>query len=250
MNMQLQQNNTDISIEDIIRSALRDPDVVIDREQFIRKELGAFASPEQIGKAVAETPYAAGIDLKKLTDIAKQSIAMEANALSSFSKGSEDSSEKYLKQMLRVMQKLAYLYGVPNFTIDADNIPDATMSKILSYGETVFGLNRAKKSVGTAAHTLMDNISGVIEKNTSTEGKKRLLPFGRNKIADTAMEIVGKTAHSGISSASEVFGTLFSGGTNQLLFRANADRLRRQFMKTVMPAGEALPEEDETVDEE
>ena len=247
MDNQLQQVNTDLTVETLIREALRAPEVVVDRERFLRKELGAFASPEQIEAAVAGTPLSAGVDQKTLSSLAKQSISMEANTLSSFSKGQEDSAEKYLKQMLRVMQKLAFLYGVPNFVLDADSIPDATMSKILSYGETVFGLNRAKKSVGNAAHTLVDNITGVIEKKTSTEGKKRILPFGRNKIVDSALEVAGKTARAGFTSASEVFGTMFSGGTNQLLFRANAEKLRRQFEKTVLPGGTPVLEEDNVV---
>ena len=249
MDNQLQQTNTEITVEDLIRGALRDPEVIIDRNQFLRKELGSFATSEQIEAAIAETPLSAGVDQKTLSTLAKQSISMEANALSSFSKGQEDSAGKYLKQMLRVMQKLAFLYGIPNFILDADSISDVTMSKILSYGETVFGLNRAKKSVGNAAHALVDNITGVIEKNTSTDGKKRILPFGRNKIADTALEVVGKTAHAGFTSASEVFGTMFSGGTNQLLFRANAERLRRQFEKTVMPNGNSDPDEEEVTEE-
>lgn len=225
------------SVETLVRRAFSEPGTVVDREQFLRRELGGYLTPEQLDVAVSQTPVAAGVNRELISTLAKQAISMEANSLSSFSKKEDKPENQYIEHMLRVMQKLAFLYGIPNFAFDAEQIPDASMSLILSFGETIFGLSRVKNAIGSTAHSLAQNAASMIENNT--EEKKSFLPFRKPKFADKALSVIGKTATAGLASASEILGGAVKGGTDQVLFRMNAERLKRHFEKII---GYAAPE--------
>lgn len=47
---------------------------------------------------------------------------------------------QYFGFILRILQKLAYLYGFPDFELKSDSIDDATLNQVLVFTGVMFGV--------------------------------------------------------------------------------------------------------------
>ena len=114
-----------IDIEDVILMAFRVPGVSIDREKFLRKELNVKYPEETIEQAISTTPMKANISQKEIDKIASAIIQSERLKVSGISTalGTPGGAAmaatipadiaQYYGCLLRVAQKLLYLYGFP-----------------------------------------------------------------------------------------------------------------------------------------
>ncbi|MFU7515723.1 hypothetical protein [Clostridium sp. HCS.1] len=172
----------EITPEDVLLQSIKLPGVKIDRTQFLKKELIKYYSEKEINLAIERNPAFAGIEREKINIIAKQVIDYETNRVSaiSFAAGIPGGVAmavalpadlvQYFGFILKVMQKLAYLYGFSDFELDGDNISDSTMNNILLFLGVMFGVQGAAQGVKIVAETATRKVSKSLAQKALTKG--------------------------------------------------------------------------------
>ena len=119
-----QQPEVEQRVLDFLAKVVRVPGVRVNREEFLRQELRKLhMSDDAIERAIDSNPLLAGVALTEIDRLAEDAISYETNksAAISFVAGipggfamlgtiPADLMQYYL-HALRIMQKLAYLYG-------------------------------------------------------------------------------------------------------------------------------------------
>lgn len=107
----------------VLDAAARLPGVRIERASYLRSSLKRYCSDETIESAVATSPAAAGVPFRVIAEVAKASIAYETGKVTGISTlagipggfamvGTVPADmAQYLGHILRIAQKLAYIYS-------------------------------------------------------------------------------------------------------------------------------------------
>ena len=131
----------------------------IDREEFLKSELKKYCDKKTIRKAISVNPAYAGIAQSVINTIADDCIRYESVKVSAISFASgipggvamvasiPADIAQYYAHVLRIIQKLAYLYGWQSL-IDEEGTVDTKTSQILTlFTGVMFGVNSAKTVV-------------------------------------------------------------------------------------------------------
>ena len=133
----------DFEIETVLIQAMRVPGVKIDRELYLRKELKTKFPEDVVETAIKFNPAYAGITTTDIDTFSARAINYEASKVTaiSFAAGlpggiagvaaTTVDVTQYFAFVLRIMQKLAYLYGFEEFELKEDNIDDDTLNQLL-----------------------------------------------------------------------------------------------------------------------
>lgn len=118
-----------VDIEDIIIMGLKMPGICINRSDFLRNEFAKDFSQEAIEDAIEFNPAHAGIMPDQIEKYAEEVIKYERNCVSGISAALSAPGgiamaatipvdiAQYYGYMLRVTQKLLYLYGFPEIDL-------------------------------------------------------------------------------------------------------------------------------------
>ncbi|MFF4171661.1 hypothetical protein [Streptomyces sp. NPDC001744] len=155
----------------LLVGAARLPGVRIDREAYLRAALARHCSEDELRRATEETPAAAGIPLAVLDRVANESIRYETAKVSAVSAAAgipgfialpatvPADLAQYVAHMLRIAQKLAYLYSWPDlFSLDDDDLDDATKGVLTLFFGVMFGTQSANAAVGKVAGMMSEHL--------------------------------------------------------------------------------------------
>ena len=144
---------------DFLKKVVRFPGVRINRDEFLRQELTKLrASEEVIERALATSPALAGVPLLALDTLADETITYETNksAALSFAAGLPGGFAmlgtipadlmQYYAHALRIMQKLAYLYGWRDLLADVDE-DDEMLDVLAVFFGVMLGVGGAAQSM-------------------------------------------------------------------------------------------------------
>ena len=144
---------------DFLKKVVRFPGVRINRDEFLRQELAKLrASEEVIERALATSPALAGVPLLALDTLADETITYETNksAALSFAAGLPGGFAmlgtipadlmQYYAHALRIMQKLAYLYGWRDLLADVDE-DDEMIGVLAVFFGVMLGVGGAAQSL-------------------------------------------------------------------------------------------------------
>jgi len=144
---------------DFLKKVVRFPGVRINRDEFLRQELRKLrASEEVIERALATSPALAGVPLLALDTLADETITYETNksAALSFAAGLPGGFAmlgtipadlmQYYAHALRIMQKLAYLYGWRDLLADVDE-DDEMLGVLAVFFGVMLGVGGAAQSL-------------------------------------------------------------------------------------------------------
>lgn len=133
------------------------PYVHIDRAEYLRKELQRHCTKEELQQAIEKSPAEAGIDPLLIDKLARNAIKYETAKVSAISAASglpggfamaatvPADMVQYYGHMLRIAQKLAYLYSWPDlFENSIDELDDATQSILTIFVGVMLGINQCK----------------------------------------------------------------------------------------------------------
>ncbi len=250
-----QDGNADI--EDIIIAVLRTPGSHIDREEFFRKVFEEKYGEETIELAIKKNPLKASISMIEIDEIADEVIKTERNFVAGISAtlGTQAGIGiiaavpadiiQYHVYLLRIAQKMLYLYGFPEINVTEKNntFDEATINLFticLGIMNEVEGTIEAIKVIAKAQYN-----------GAKKRAMKKLLTEGviDKEAEDTAEWFEERMVKSFIASAAKamvpIVSTVICGGSTFASFEICADNLREVLKDTMLsnPAHEESKEE-------
>lgn len=231
----------DINVETIIRTTLKFPIVKVNRASFLTKILRANYSQEIIDTAIDYSPAYANIPLNYIDKKAKNIIKYETNKVTAISTitgipggiaaigGVTIDTAQYFTFILRVMQKLAYLYSFPDFELQEDNIQEETLNEILLFMGVMFGTNGATKGLQMFAATLGKYLEKEIPKKALS--KTVWYPVTKTTLKKLGYNITKNSVGKAAGKAIPILGGVLSGGLSYVTFKPCCYRLKSELEK-------------------
>ncbi|KOT43126.1 membrane protein [Streptomyces caelestis] len=219
----------------VLVAAAKLPGVRINRETYLRKALSRHCSEEQIKQAIEETPAAAGIPLDILEKAANDSIKYETAKVSAASAAAglpgllflpatvPADLAQYMGHMLRISQKLAYLYSWPDL-FSGDDMDDATEGVLTLFVGVMFGAHTATTAIGKVAEEMSKHVAKSLPKKALTKGI--IYPLVKKIAGHLGKEMTKQTFARTVSKAVPVVGAVVSGGLTFATFRPMAKKLK------------------------
>lgn len=221
----------------VLVTAARLPGVRINREAYLRAALARQCTEEEVAQAIAETPAAAGISLEVLDKAANASIRYETTKTTALSAAAglpgfvfmaatvpADMAQSFA-QMLRIAQKLAYLYSWPDlFADNGDALDDSTKNVLTLFVGVMFGTQTANAGVGKVAGMMAQQAVKKLPQKALTKGV--VYPIVKKVATSLGVAMTKQTFAKAVSKAIPVAGAVVSGGLTLATFRPMAKRLK------------------------
>lgn len=234
-----------VDTEDIIVLGLRIPGVHIDREEFLRKQFMKNYANDVIQDAVKFNPAHAGITVEEIDNIADQVIQYERNCVSGISLALgapggvamvatlPTDIAQYYGYMLRVIQKLLYLYGFPEINVENGvNIDDETMNLITLCLGVMYGVEGSVASIKILSNALGKGVEKKLLQKALTKGT--FYPIVK-KISRWFSVCMTKQVFAGFfRKAIPVVGGVVGGGITYLSFKPCCDNLKKSLQDTAL----------------
>ena len=233
---------------DFLKKVVRFPGVRINRDEFLRQELTKLrASEEVIERALATSPALAGVPLLALDTLADETITYETNksAALSFAAGLPGGFAmlgtipadlmQYYAHALRIMQKLAYLYGWGDLLPDGRDADDDTLGVLAVF----FGV---MLRVGDAAQSLTAFARVAAKTAYQNHATKRALmsitwyPVVKHSLRLIGINITKSTAAKGFSKIVPVIGGFVSSGLTFMALQTQS-ALLKEHLREIPPPG-------------
>ena len=232
----LQLKNFDF--ETALAASMALPTVRIDRDTFLRKELGKYFTPEQVECAVSTTPMNAGATPQLMKKIAKDCINFETMKVSaiSFAAGIPGGFAligtvpadlaQYFGHILRVIQKVVYIYGWETLIDNENGIDDGTKTVLTLLFGAMFGIESATQAMNKV---IVPRVAEQVEKKIiAKELTQQTLSKLYKAIGMKVSEEMVKTISA---KAVPVIGGAVNGGLTMLTFKPASEHFRRYIEK-------------------
>lgn len=214
--------------------------VKIDRAHFLRSELKRRCPEIDADLAVEKTPIEAGVSPQDLDRIAVDVIDIETRKCSVLSflaglpggvaiAGSITADiAQYFAHVMRIEQKLAYLYGWQSFLNEGNEVDDETVGLLIAFLGVVLNVAGVAGSITKiAAGSAQKGVASAIERQALTK-----LPWW--KPAKRVVKVLTEKtmtkkvfANAVAKKAVPVAGAFISGGLTYASFKPGAERLRK-----------------------
>ncbi len=230
--------------ESVLQAAISVPGVRINRESFLRKELTKYFDDEIIEMAISGNPAKAGISVKIINQIARSCIALESTKVTALSAAAGAPGGfamigtvpadlvQYFAHILRIMQKLAYLYGWQEFAgndVDGDGMDDGLTNQLTLFVGVMFGVKAANTAVTKIAQAVAANVSGKIMKKALTKGA--IYPLVKKIAKYMGVKMTKELFAKGVGKALPIVGAVASGAITAAGFIPMANRTKKYFSK-------------------
>ena len=237
---------------EFLAKVVRVPGVRINREEFLRQELRKLhMGDDAIARAIDSNPLLAGVSLTEIDKLAEEAISYETNksAAISFVAGIPGGFAmlgtipadlmQYYAHALRIMQKLAYLYGWGELLLDGRETDDDTLA-------VFFGV---MLGVGGAAQSLTAFARAAAKTAYQNHATKRALmsitwyPVVKHSLRLIGINITKSTAAKGFSKIVPVIGGFVSSGLTFMALQSQS-ALLKEHLREIPPPGVDVDEWD------
>lgn len=226
-----------VDFELVLKTAAGLPLVRIDRENYLRSALKKHYPMDMIDKAVEYNPAYAGIKVDCINKIAKASINYEATKVSgiSFFSGLPGGLTmigtipadltQYFGHVLRILQKLIYLYGWEELSSMDGHIDDETTNILTLFVGVMFGVNGAATTITKISASAAQRASKVIAQKALTKGA--IYPIVKKIAQVLGIRMTKEIFAKGVSKVIPVLGGFASGALTFATYKPMADKLRK-----------------------
>ncbi|MGY4642238.1 hypothetical protein [Cellulomonas sp. URHB0016] len=249
----------------VLDAAARLPGVRINRAAFLRSALGRYCTQEQIQRAITTSPAAAGVASAVITRAANTSIKYETSKVTAISTAAgipgglwmvgtvPADMAQYVGHMLRVSQKLAYLYSWPDFFADGDKMDEATEGILTLFVGVMAGVNVAQSGVSKVSAMIAAQVVKKLPQQALTKGA--VYPIVKKVAGYLGVSMTKKIFASGVAKVIPVVGAVLSGALTLGTFLPMSKKLQKhlsslELTKAGRADGSADQASDETVDVE
>ena len=235
---------------DFLKKVVRFPGVRINRDEFLRQELTKLrASEEVIERALATSPALAGVPLLALDTLADETITYETNksAALSFAAGLPGGFAmlgtipadlmQYYAHALRIMQKLAYLYGWRDLLADVDD-DDEMLGVLAVFFGVMLGVGGAAQSLTAFARIAAKT---AYQKHVT---KRALMSITWYPVVKYSLRVIGinitkSSFTKGASKIVPVIGGFVSSGLTFMALQTQSARLKGHLRELPPPGIDA-----------
>lgn len=225
-----------ISFESVLKAAAKAPLVRIDRAEFLRKQLSGRVSPQMVDTAVERGPIAAGVPLDIIDKLAKASIDLETTKVTAISAATgfpggmaiaatvpADMAQFYA-HVLRIAQKLAYLYGWDELFSEND-MDDGTEQIMTLFIGVMSGVQMANAALNKIAANAAPKIGAKIATKSLTKGA--IYPIIKKVAGYLGVKMTKDMFGKGVSRIIPGIGAVTSGLLTLATFKPMAQKLRK-----------------------
>ena len=241
---------------DFLAKVVRVPGVRVNREEFLRQELRKLhMSDDAIQRAIDSNPLLAGVSLTAIDRLAEEAISYETNksAAISFVAGIPGGFAmlgtipadlmQYYAHALRIMQKLAYLYGWGDLLPDSRDADDDTLGVLAVFFGVMLGVGGAAQSLTAFARVA----AKTAYQNHAT--KRALMSITWYPVVKHSLRLIGinitkSTAAKGFSKLVPVIGGFVSSGLTFMTLQSQS-ALLKEHLREIPPPGLSVEEWDQ-----
>lgn len=249
------ENEAEEFASKLVRRAASLSGVKIERGVFLRTTLKKYAPEIDADLAVDSTPIAAGIRASQLDAIARSVIDFETKKCAglSFLAGIPGGVAlvgtvpadlaQYFAHVMRIEQKLAYLYGWQSFLDDSNEIDDETIMELVVLMGVMMEVGGAAASITKfATNVAQKGVAKTIQRQALT--KTTFYPVMKSVLRVLGVQLTKETFAKTVSKVVPVVGGLVSGGITYASFKPSAERLRK-YLRALPTSGidTSIPEE-------
>lgn len=220
----------------VLKEATKLPLVRIDRADYLKQELSKYYRYEIVEKAIKYNPGYAGISVHDIDKIAKAAIANETMKVSSLSfiagipggfamLGTVPADlVQYFGHILRILQKLIYLYGWNELFAEDGAMDDTTEMLLTLFVGVMFGVNGAVKMINKISETAAQRIVRVLPQKALTKGM--IYPIVKKIGLVLGIKIKKEIFAKWVGKMIPILGAFISGGLTLFSFRPMAKKLQ------------------------
>lgn len=241
---------------DFLAKVVRVPGVRVNREDFLRQELRKLhMGDDAIQRAIDSNPLLAGVSLTAIDRLADEAISYETNksAAISFVAGIPGGFAmlgtipadlmQYYAHALRIMQKLAYLYGWGELLPDSRDADDDTLGVLAVFFGVMLGVGGAAQSLTAFARVA----AKTAYQNHAT--KRALMSITWYPVVKHSLRLIGinitkSTAAKGFSKIVPVIGGFVSSGLTFMALQSQS-ALLKEHLREIPPPGVSVEEWDQ-----
>lgn len=219
-----------IDANDIVLIALKTPGIRVDREDFLKKTLSNKYPKEIVYKAVKSNPKNAGIEYSDVEGIADDSIEFERRCATSGSvvlgiPGGVALTAtlpidivQYFAFLLRVAQKLMYIYGYGELNIkEGKEVDESTVKILVMCLSVMLGVQGADTALRTAMPIWAKGVQAGLKESSN------ILKYGFKAFVPGFENLV----FSGVVKLFPLIGGVVSGSLTYTMFKISCNRLRK-----------------------
>ena len=221
-----------------LRASAQMPGVRIDREAFLRSELRRFCTEAQIEHAVSTSPAEAGVPLGVVNKIADSVIKHETGKVTAISAlagipggfaaiGTVPADiAQYFGHILRVVQKLAYIYSWPDlFENDGEALDSATESMLTLFIGVMFSVNAAQAGVSQVSALIAKQMVKKLPQKALTKGA--IYPIVKKVATLLGVQMTKQIFAKSAAKIVPVVGGVVSGSLTLATFMPMSKRLQK-----------------------
>ena len=241
---------------EFLAKVVRVPGVRVNREEFLRQELRKLRMGDYaIARAIDSNPLLAGVALTEIDRLAEEAISYEMNksAAISFVAGIPGGFAmlgtipadlmQYYVHALRIMQKLAYLYGWGELLPDGRDADDDTLGVLTVFFGVMLGVGGAAQSLTAFARVA----AKTAYQNHAT--KRALMSITWYPVVKHSLRLIGinitkSTAAKGFSKIVPVIGGFVSSGLTFMALQSQSALLKGH-LREIPPPGVSVEEWDQ-----
>lgn len=220
-----------------LEASARMPGVRIDRVAYLRSALERHCTGEQIERAIEHSPAAAGIPLEVVNRVANTAIKYETAKVTGVSTlagipggiamlGTVPADLlQYFGHMLRIAQKLAYLYSWPDLFGEKKDMDEATEGVLTLFLGVMMGVQLAQAGLTKVSNMIAAQLMKTLPQKALTKGV--VYPIVKKVAAHLGVQMSKRVFASGVAKAVPIAGAVLSGGFTFGTFLPMAKRLQK-----------------------
>lgn len=254
-----ENGNGKIDLEDVIIKGLKTPGIKINRAEFLAKTLKKRFPQETIDAAIAESPMRANIAQTEIDKMANEAINFERTCVSGISAALSAPGGvamvatvpadlmQYYAYLLRMAQKLLYLYGFPQIDTEetGEKFDDGTMNTLILCFGVMYGVAGANKALLTVARALGAGLSKKFMQTAVTKGT--IYPVLKAILKCFNVKLTKQLASKAINHSLPVIGGVIGGGITFFSFKSCGEKLKKTLRDTYLSNPDYQPPFEDNV---
>lgn len=232
--MSIKETNT---FELALKTAMSLPVVRIKRTEFLTSELSKYCNKEKVQTAIKYNPAVAGIDRELINQIANKCINYETNKVSAISFGAglpggiamfgtvPADITQYFAHVLRIIQKLIYLYGWEELYDENGQLDDETKNLLILFLGVMFGVNGASATIGKLSEKIAMNVVQKLPQKALTKNIIFKIAAKIFKVI-TGERLTKELFSKGLGKVIPVIGGFISGGVTYLSYKPMSNKFK------------------------